>query len=376
MTAGKRIAFIHYKSFSGANIRFLEALEKAFPGYAIDAFDVGNYVRRIDLIGILATLRYYGLKPLLNQKNPWDFYIKTPYMFRKIQRLLRRDASGLDYACSVQTQSLFDGSLDKVPHLVYTDHTHLENLNYPGFDPTDLACKTWQELEKTIYPKAATVFTMSSNISESLNTVYGLDSHKVVKIGCGANVSVSEDYLPDNEKYSSREILFVGKDWERKGGPDLIEAFIQVRQAIPDAKLTVIGCSPNVTLPGCRILGQIPPESVSTHYQQAALFCMPSHREPFGFVFLEAMAFALPLVGSNIGATADYIHQDKNGYRIDPGNPAALAKTLTAILDKPEKLRDLGATGQKHYWKDFGWDRAAQGIRNRVQQALPDPVIS
>jgi len=36
---------------------------------------------------------------------------------------------------SIQTQSLYDASIDGLPHFVYTDHTHLANLKYPGADP-------------------------------------------------------------------------------------------------------------------------------------------------------------------------------------------------------------------------------------------------
>ena len=51
--------------------------------------------------------------------------------------------------------------------------------------------------------------------------------------------------------------MFVGYDWERKGGPVLMEAFDRVVRAIPDAELWVVGCAPDVKNSRCTVFGKL-----------------------------------------------------------------------------------------------------------------------
>ena len=128
-----------------------------------------------------------------------------------------------DYCFSFQMQSLFDASIDGLPHFIYTDHTHLTNLQYPGFDRKKLFPNSIIDLEKQIYDNATLVFTRSTNVAKSVVEDYGCPAEKVICVYAGSNTKANA--IENNQNYTNKNILFVGIDWERKGGPNLIEAF-------------------------------------------------------------------------------------------------------------------------------------------------------
>ncbi len=147
----------------------------------------------------------------------------------------------------------------------------------------------------------------------------------------GVNVDI-ENISASIERYKNKIILFVGIDWERKGGPDLFEAFKEIVKKHPDAKLVIIGASPKIKNANCQVLGKIPLEKVPGYYKNAAVFCMPTKREPFGLVYLEAMLYKLPVVATNIGAIPDFIQNDKNGYLVEPGDVQGIISAINIII--------------------------------------------
>ena len=77
-----------------------------------------------------------------------------------------------------------------------------------------------------------------------------------------------------------------------------------------------MGCTPPIMLKNCHALGKVSLEEVANHYNKASVFCLPTKREPFGVVFIEAMVNRLAIVTNTIGATPELVFNDKNGYRL------------------------------------------------------------
>ena len=128
-----------------------------------------------------------------------------------------------------------------IPHFVYTDHTHLANRQYPDPPPNRKFSAEWIELEREIYHRATRVFTFSSNIGRSLIDDYGVEPAKIRCAYAGSNLPRwpgAPVRVP-----GGKTILFVGMEWERKGGPLLVAAFRRVLREHPDAKLVIVGCA-------------------------------------------------------------------------------------------------------------------------------------
>jgi glycosyltransferase involved in cell wall biosynthesis len=211
---------------------------------------------------------------------------------------------------------------------------------------------------------------MSSNISTSIIDDYSCSPDKTSCVYCGANLQVTEDEIFEENRFSKKNILFVGVDWQRKGGPVLEEAFRTVLGTYPDATLTIVGCKPKLNLPNCHIVGRIPLWEAKKYFRQASVFCLPTTLEPFGIVFLEAMAHKLPIIGTNIGAIPDFILEDKNGYMVEPNNSSQLSKKIIDLIGSQEKCKTLGEYGHKFLWSRYTWEKTGVRIRKNIEQLL------
>jgi glycosyltransferase involved in cell wall biosynthesis len=295
---------------------------------------------------------------------------RTTWYFRRMRAALRARLAGERFAFTFQTQSLFDASIPGTPHFVYTDHASLATLQYPGIRSTDIWPASWIELEKTIYQNAALIFTMSANISHCLIERYSCAPSRVACVYAGGNVRPAPAQPGEGDRELSRNVLFVGVDWERKGGPLLALAFREVSRVHPDARLTVVGCSPALDLPNCEVVGRVPPERLSEFFQRATVFCLPTRLEPFGIVFLEAFAHKLPVVATNIGAIPEFVSDGKNGYLVEYDQPTALADRLIELLGNPERCRQFGEAGYRVVAEKYNWEMTGARIRAHIERVL------
>jgi glycosyltransferase involved in cell wall biosynthesis len=373
------IAFIKMGDFSQINPNVRAALAREFPElnlHVIDLNDLGSRApaRLLSLWG--SALAEYGLRAA---RSPWaleSLALRTPKYFELVRALLAEALSRRRYRFTFQTQSLFDASQEGTPHFVYTDHTHLANLYYPSFDKSKLFSSRWIDLEGSIYRNAAVNLTMSSHVSRSLAEHYGCKSEKIECVSIGSNVASPNERDLSDARYSSRRILFVGIDWERKGGPLLVKAFRKLLGVMPDARLTIVGCSPTVDVPNCEVLGRLPLEAVGAHYRRAAVFCMPTQNEPFGVVFLEAFEHRLPVVATNIGAVPDIVQEGISGHMVDTGDVDALADRLYRLLVSPELCKRFGEAGHAHMRARYTWQSAGRRIADTIRRSLPELAMA
>jgi glycosyltransferase involved in cell wall biosynthesis len=371
MSKPRRAAFIQVGSFSGTNASVLELLKRDFPEFEIDVFDVGKsgLVRRAKISPSLLYHAYkeYGKGLLSPSKRPIaNTALKTRYAFDRIRALITRKLTGRVYEFTFQTQSLFDASIPGTPHFLYTDHTHLANLTYPAFDRRRLLSDAWIECERSIYRNAAVNLTMSSNISRSIVEQYGCEPSQVECVYAGTNVRFPKTVAANDSRYSAKNILFVGVDWERKGGPQLVEAFKRVLQIYPEATLTIVGCSPTLDEKNVQVVGRVPLAEVSKYYQAASVFCLPTRLEPFGIVFLEAFAHKLPVVATRIGAIPDFVAEGESGYLVEDGDVAALSQRLASLIGDPERCKAFGETGRNLVQDRYTWEMTGRKIRGVI----------
>jgi glycosyltransferase involved in cell wall biosynthesis len=254
------------------------------------------------------------------------------------------------------------------PVYIYTDLTIRANLYYPRGDEW---VQLWREClpyeEETLH-RARRVFTMSDHVARSLVEHYGIPAERVLRVNGGCNTPPIAN--PDPERYAQARVLFVGVDWERKGGPELVEAFRRVRERHSNATLTIIGCKPRVKGPGIEVAGYVSQEQVPHFLEHGTLFCMPSKREPFGIAYLEAMQAGLPVIGSNLGAAPDFIINGETGYTVDPWNIEELSRRIDEIVGDPAKARSMGENGKCLVESQYTWERTQQCMWKAIRESL------
>lgn len=366
----KKIAFFRIWSKHPIDQTIPRVLADNFPEFQVETITLDEVVFGhwgVVFINLAYILKEYGLDHIMSRKKFRTAFWRTTYIFKWVKHWASEHISKSphSYAFSFQIQSLFDTGTSGLPHFVYTDHTHLENLNYPDFDPSQMVSPEHIELEKNIYTNAALVMTRSTNISRSLIQQYDIPEEKVCCVYAGSNIEIDAGVL-ENDDYGNKKILFVGADWERKGGPDLVEAFKMVLEKIPDAHLTIVGSTPIVNLPNCEIVGRIPPAEMPRYYRQTSIFCLPTKLEPFGIVFIEAMSYKLPVIATLIGAIPDFVSDGESGYLVEPGDVDGLACALILLLDDAQKCRTFGESGYNKATSRYNWDHTGKMIRDNV----------
>jgi glycosyltransferase involved in cell wall biosynthesis len=379
---------------SGRSIEQMVAA--AFPEYEVDHFSVLELLKEHrGWIGpnLVFVAVQYGPAILRRYLSVRDAYFFTTFAFRKLRETMRRTLDPGRYAFSFQLQSLYDTSVPGIPHFVYTDHTHLSNLQYPDFDRRRLRPAAWRALERTVYRNATAIFTRSSNVSSDLLQLYDVPPEKVECVYAGSNLpgeQRSANNVSDIDaarrispappgRGSQRRILFVGMDWERKGGPDLLQAFRLLRQDYPDVHLTIVGPEMTLSEPNCEIAGRISPAQLEQYYADADIFCLPTRREPFGIAFVEAMTHRLPIVGTRVGAVPDMVEDGFNGYLTEPGDIAGLHGALRKMLADPVMTARMGERGFERAAERYNWTNVGKRIRARVMkhiEAPPDATAS
>jgi glycosyltransferase involved in cell wall biosynthesis len=364
-------AFVKMGDFSGTNDRLLEHLRRQMPDLDVDVIDIGDLkpINRWDAARLLYAVAHdYELSACLKKNRINSRVMRTVYCFRKVREYLLRRLSQKKYVFTFQTQSLFDASIPNTPHFLYTDHTHLANLTYPGERQTPMASAAWVGLERSMYQNARLNFTMSAHVSRSLIEQYGCNPKRVKCVYAGANVARTNIDSMGPARFAQKNILFVGIDWHRKGGPALLQAFREVRRCHPTATLTIVGCAPNVSMPGCHVVGRVQFAQVAKFYQTASIFCLPTTVEPFGIVFLEAFLHGLPIVATNIGAIPEFVEHGRSGYLVDCNDPAQLANRLNQLLSDPARCAAFGARGQRLVRARYTWKSTAESLAAHIKR--------
>jgi glycosyltransferase involved in cell wall biosynthesis len=230
--------------------------------------------------------------------------------------------------------------------------------------------------EREVYQGIDVIFTMSEYLRRSFIDDFGVKAQQVVTIGAGINLE-DAPRLPADKPYDSQKLLFLGADFERKGGRTLLEAFWIVRRAHPAAELYIVGPrelsisaehSAGVHNVGFLSKGvESDRQRLEKILREASLFVLPSIYEPFGIAPLEAMAAGIPAVLSDAWAFPEMVTPGVNGALVRSGDARDLADQLIELLRDPERLRVMGAAGRKRVLENFTWPTVVNKMRAHLR---------
>lgn len=370
-------AFLQQGSFSGTSAGLRSGLDPAF-GVASTVIDVHDY-RRLGRGSILnAPAR--NLPWLLREhrhvvrRDPRAFVarrLETSFMFEHrsavARERVRAEAPAAPF--TLQTATVFDGRTPGLPHFIYTDHTMLAYRNYGPWSEDLRGRERWVELERAAYHGATAIFTTSEFARASLLEDYGVPADRVLDARSGTNIAVPD--APIVRDTPPRRVVFIGKQWERKGGPLVLEAFRHARRDHPDLELVVAGCSPDLAgEPGVDVRGVITREAVAELLRSADVFAMPSFVEPSAIVYSEASAYSLPVLATAVGGTPERVLDGTTGLLSPPGDAGALAANLKRLLDEPGLAAELGQAGFALVAEQFNWRTVGEFVAGEIEARL------
>lgn len=175
-------------------------------------------------------------------------------------------------------------------------------------------------------------------------------------------------------------VLAVGRLVAEKGHADLVEAAARLRRHGYDVSLTVVGDGPErdrlaelarrrrvpLDLPG-----SVSPDALEDHYARADVVAVPSHREGFGLVAVEALDRGRPVVASRVGGLADVV-TGETGWPVQPGDPLSLASALAAVLDDPAEAARRTGRGREAVAGRWSPEAVGNTARDRLTRLARD----
>lgn len=291
-------------------------------------------------------------------------YIKFVRLVNKKIRFKEKDIVFQfdDYANTGHSYKYIDSSLGYLIHLYNTDYESFMHSNFRNISIE--ALKKRYEIEKQYFHTEATgIFTMSKWLRNYLIDVEKMPPTKVHYAGGGINVDATKiNWKSKNGK----RFLFIGRDFERKGGQLVIESFKKLQVKYNDIELYVAGPKSDPVkevVPNYYFQGDVDSSKLFNLYNLCDYFVMPSYFEMYGLVFIEALTFGLPCIGRNCYEMPNFIEDGKTGFLLKNDDPDELFKLMENLLFKSE-IKENVIKHHDIYLKEYSWDEVAKRIYN------------
>lgn len=228
---------------------------------------------------------------------------------------------------------------------------------------------------ENLYRQAAHFFPWNEWVAQSLRDDWNVPAEKITPVSPGVD---TELFCPAPERRSPDvvRVLFVGGDFERKGG-DLLVRWLRERQQASESlvELHLVTRSEDKTLdalPGVTVHRGITnnsPELVRL-YQEADIFALPTRADCYSLVALEAMASGVPVIISRLGGISDIVQENKTGFLISPDDYSTLTLHLNSLIADPVKRIGFGTAGRMRAVQNFDCRKSAATVLATMKQIV------
>jgi YD repeat-containing protein len=281
----------------------------------------------------------------------------------------RRLPAGTDFVFAPMSSTQIAFLETSIP-IVYSSDTTFALLSdyYPEYSGLSRRYREEaDEIESLAIARAKTVSYPSDWAACSALTTYGARGDKVHVVPWGANL----DEVPRREEIEPAKagpgcrLFFLGKDWERKGGPLACEIVLELRRRGLAAHLTVIGCDPGsrldpsvVTIVGA--IDKSDPQQrrkLSRLLLRAHFLLQPSRHESLGVVYCEASAHGTPSIATDTGGIASVVFNHENGFRFPLSAGAGeYADLISRFMADQSAYSELVASTRRVFETRLNWD--------------------
>lgn len=232
-------------------------------------------------------------------------------------------------------------------------------------------------LKKWVLDRAIAVTVVSEAMREQCVAI-GIPANKIIVRSMG--VDLRKVFTPGDTKAPRYKLVFVGRLVEKKGVSVLLKAMSLLRDAHPQAELTIIGDGPDrkslqamakqlglgstVEFRGSVINRDLPQE-----LRNAAIAVMPSivarsgDQEGLGLVAIEAMGCGCAVVATDLPAIRDSVRHEETGLIARAGDANSLATQISRLLDDDQLRRRLATDGREFAVANFDWSIVGAAYR-------------
>ena len=349
------------RSWSGAPANVSSAMERL--GVTVEAI----YPR----LGKLAKLGIAARDMLAGRGRPIssEQVLRSHRARRRMANEVARQARQLDIRHVLHTGTLDLPASDLIrgtKHYLYCDHSwalarryHVHADRY-----TERALRAFEDTEREALAGLSHIFTFGTYVRDNLIAHYGLPAKRVTAVGSG--MGAIEPWFGPKD-YSRPALLFVAKHlFQAKGGMLLLDAFDEVLRQRDDVTLTIVGDERSRAFIGSRrgidFRPRLPWSELQRLYRESTLLVQPMLNDPWGQVYLEAMASRTPVMGLARNGLPELVDGGRHGFLVDRADPAALAAAILSAISDPARLESMATVAQRHVLGAYSWDRVAEQI--------------
>jgi glycosyltransferase involved in cell wall biosynthesis len=231
-----------------------------------------------------------------------------------------------------------------------------------------------------------TTITVSTRLATELEEA-GVRGGLLEVVANGIDPDEMAQVTPAGELASGRWVLAAGNLVNSKGYDDLIRAVSLLAPAYEDVRVAIVGSGPERhrlerlarelhLKDRIHFYGKQPPERLHRLMAAADVFVLPSWREGFGIVYLEAMALGRPVVGCRGQGIADVIEDGVNGLLAEPRHPDGLAAAIRKVLDDSDSAREMATKAQELVMTEYTWQVSAARVHqvyDKVMERKAEP---
>ncbi|WP_353844896.1 glycosyltransferase family 4 protein [Rhizobium sp. CSW-27] len=216
--------------------------------------------------------------------------------------------------------------------------------------------KRWYE--PMLLKAVSMVASVSRYTAEIMSREFSVDPAKFRLFPNAVDAPVGEDDVARDPEPVVLCVTRMALHDHGKNVDKLLHAFKLVLERRPAARLEIVG--DGVLKPELVALadsldiasavtfhGRVSDAVLDECYRRACCFVLPSSKEGFGIVYLEAWKYGLPVICSNQGASREVVTDQVDGFVIDPSDIAGLAAALETLLTDPQKSAAMGEAGKQ-----------------------------
>jgi len=244
--------------------------------------------------------------------------------------------------------------------------------NFAGLTMRDL--EVFADRQRSIFDSAAVVIAMSDWYARSLVDDSGIDPSRVAVVRPGATAKPRSSPLDINLRVN--RLLFVGRDFYRKGGDLVVEATRNLRGAGADLSLTIVGPRNRPAQVGDEewidYKGDLSPAEVAGLMRSHTAFVLPTRFDAYGIVFHEALLAGTPCVGPRAFAIPEIVTDGQNGALFDDWTVADVVDAISRVVS-PE-IRTVAFESACSLLPQLTWERAAHEMRSIAARVCSSPL--
>ncbi|OGT47417.1 MAG: hypothetical protein A3E83_01570 [Gammaproteobacteria bacterium RIFCSPHIGHO2_12_FULL_41_20] len=221
--------------------------------------------------------------------------------------------------------------------------------------------------------------------AQSALQFYGTQREKVKVVPFGANIKHAPSFTEIRDIVKHRQqgiikLLFLGKDWYRKGGDKVLAVAEALRQAGQAVELTLVGCYPpkNIAIPAyVKCLGFISkrtPEGerkISQLLRDSHFLFVPSRAEAYGIVFCEANAWGIPCLTTYVGGISTIVKDNLNGmtFSLD-ASAKEYCDYIINLMQHRIRYEEMALAAFNEYETRLNWQVATKTVKKLMKEVI------